>query len=106
MSDEREGPIKVHATHAYVGQTADGDVVFQLSTADGDVILQMSRPPPEGVGVPCSVDGCGAKNWPHAKICHNCLKDFGEWRRILFRVLVVLLLVLIATTDLLIVQRI
>jgi hypothetical protein len=95
MSDDREGPIKVHATHAYVGQTADGDVIFQ-----------MSKPPPEGVGVRCRVDGCGAYNWPHAKICHNCLKDFGDRRRFIFRATIVLLLVLIAIIDLVIVQRI
>lgn len=95
MSDDREGPISVHATHAYVGQTADGDVIFQ-----------MSKPPPDGVGVQCRVERCGAYNWPHAKICHNCLKDFSARRRFVFRATIVALLVLIATINAMLLQRI
>lgn len=95
MADDREGPTSIHATHAYVGQTGDGDVIFQ-----------MTKPPPEGVGVRCSVDRCEAYNWPHAKVCHNCLKDFGAGRRFVFRATIVALLVLIAAIDAMLLQRI
>lgn len=95
MSDDHEGKTSIHADNAYVGHTAEGDVIFQ-----------MTKPPPDGVGVPCPVKECGASNWPHAKVCHRCFKDLQPWRRIVFRASILALLVLIAVSNFMLLQRI